>query len=78
MKADILPIGITGCEEYNWIPFKGKLKIAIGEPISYNQELDDIINEWGRKVSELINYSFQQDIPEIDNQKTDNLECSLN
>ncbi len=58
MKTDILPIGITGSEEYNWIPFKGNLKIAIGEPISYNQELDDIIDEWGMKVSKLINYEY--------------------
>ena len=58
MKTDILPIGLTGCEEYNWIPFKGRLKIAIGEPISYNQELDDIIDEWGRKAAELIDYQY--------------------
>jgi len=58
MKTDILPIGITGSEEYNWIPFKGKLKIAIGEPISYNQELNEIIDEWGKKVAELIDYTY--------------------
>jgi len=56
MKTDILPIGITGCEEYNWIPFKGKIKVAIGEPVSYNQEYDEIINEWGEKVANLIGY----------------------
>lgn len=58
MKKDILPIGITGCEQYNWIPFKGHIKVAVGEPISYNQEFDEIINEWGSKVAELINYSY--------------------
>ena len=58
MKTDILPIGITGSEEYNWIPFKGKLKVAIGKPISFNQEYDEIIDEWGRKVAELINYEY--------------------
>lgn len=61
MKTDILPIGITGCEEYNWIPFKGKLKVAIGEPVSYNQELDEIIDEWGSKVAKLIDYTYTKE-----------------
>ena len=58
MKTDILPIGLTGCEEYNWIPFKGKLKIAVGEIVSYNQYTNKIIDEWGEKVARLINYEF--------------------
>lgn len=58
MKTDILPIGITGCEQYNWIPFKGKVNVAIGEPISYNQELEDIIDEWSYKVAKLTDYKF--------------------
>ncbi len=58
MKTDILPIGITGSEKYNWIPFKGNLKISIGEPISYNQEIDDIIREWGQKVAKLVDYTY--------------------
>lgn len=61
MKTDILPIGITGSEEYNWIPFKGKLKISVGEPISYNQEIDSIIEEWGKKVADMIDYTFIND-----------------
>ena len=61
MKTDILPIGITGSEEYNWIPFKGKIKVIIGEPISFNQEYDDIIDEWGQKVAKLINYEYIKD-----------------
>ncbi len=58
MKTNILPIGITGSAEYNWIPFKGKLKIAVGKLISYNQEIDDIIDEWGSKVAEMIGYTY--------------------
>ena len=59
MKADILPVGLTGCEEYSWIPFKGvKIKIAAGEVISYNQDIDDIIDEWGRKISALTGYEY--------------------
>ena len=59
MKTDILPLAISGCEEYNWNPFKRKtIKAILGEPISYNQELDDIFDEWGTKVAVLINYEY--------------------
>ncbi len=61
MKTDILPIGITGCEQYNWIPFKGKVNVVIGEPISYNQELESIIDEWSYKVAKLTDYKFVKD-----------------
>ncbi len=64
MKTDILPIGITGSEQYNWIPFKGSLKVRVGEPISYNQEINDIIDEWGQKVAQLIGYEFVKETPE--------------
>lgn len=58
-KTDILPVGITGSEEYNWNIFKKRdLKVCIGEPVSYNQELDDIIREWGTKVSNLTGYEY--------------------
>ncbi len=77
MKTDILPIGITGSEEYNWIPFKGKLKVAIGEPISYNQELDDIIDEWGSKVAELIDYTYVKDITEPESKQNLKEHCNL-
>ena len=59
MKADILPLGIIGCEEYNWNPLKRKhIKVMLGEPISYNQELDEIFDEWGTKVSQLTEYEY--------------------
>ncbi len=70
MKTDILPVGITGCEEYNWIPFKGKIKVAIGEPVSYNQEYSEIINEWGKKVADLIGYTHVADEENEEIQKT--------
>lgn len=58
VKTDILPFGITGCEEYNWIPFKGKIKIQIGELISYDQDVDKIIDEWGQKVAQITGYTY--------------------
>lgn len=58
MKTDVLPIGITGCEKYNWIPFKGRIRIAAGEIISCNQEYDEIIDEWCSKIAALTGYEY--------------------
>ncbi len=76
MKTDILPIGITGCEQYNWIPFKGKLKVSIGKPISYNQDIDVIIDEWGQQISQLIDYSYTK--TGLDDEKQENTELAHN
>lgn len=63
MKTDILPLGIVGCEEYNWNPFKRKtIKAMLGEPISYNQELDEIFDEWGNKVAALTGYEYVKEV----------------
>ncbi len=67
MKTDILPIGITGCENYNWIPFKGKIKVYIGEPISFNQDYEQIIDEWGCKIANLIGYTYVKESSEDNN-----------
>ena len=58
MKTDILPIGIIGCEHSTWIPFAGKIKVEIGEPISHEQEVEEILNEWAEKISKLTNYEI--------------------
>lgn len=59
MKTDILPVGLTGCEEYHWNPLKkGKIKVLIGEPVSYSNETEQIIDEWGQKVAKLIDYEY--------------------
>ena len=69
MKTDILPHGITGCEEYNWNPFRRKqIKAILGEPISYNQELDEIFDEWGNKVAALTGYEYVKE-EEVDKEK---------
>ncbi len=72
MKTDILPIGITGCEEYNWIPFKGKIKIVIGEIISHEKELDEILDEWGQKVADLIDYTYVQETQQEKDERKNN------
>ncbi|MBQ4123918.1 1-acyl-sn-glycerol-3-phosphate acyltransferase [bacterium] len=64
MKTDILPISITGCEKYNWIPFKGEIVVSIGEPISHDQELEAIIDEWGRKIADMSGYEYIKEVEE--------------
>lgn len=59
-KWNILPIAITGCEEYNWIPFKGKLVVKIGTPISHELSQDEIMEHWAKQVAELNNYKYIQ------------------
>ena len=57
-KWDILPISIIGVEEYNWVPFKGKIIVEVGELISYDQEIEEIIDEWGEKISSMSGYPY--------------------
>lgn len=64
MKTDIVPIGIIGCEQPNWVPFTGKIKVKIGEPISHEQEVEDILKEWAEKISQLTNYEIVEEIEE--------------
>lgn len=60
-KVDIVPIGMTGIEEYNWKPFKKKdVTIKIGEPISWELEEKEILKQWCKQVSELTNYKNNQ------------------
>lgn len=60
-KTDILPMSIVGSEKYNWIPFKGKIQVKIGKPISYELPDKEIIDEWGRQVSEMSGYEYISD-----------------
>lgn len=55
--VDILPIGITGCESYNWDFWKkAKITIRIGKPISSAQDVESIQREWAMAVAELCEY----------------------
>ena len=56
-KIDIVPVGITGLEEYNWSPFKRKrVDMAVGEPISYELPEEEIVKQWAKQVSEMTGY----------------------
>ena len=60
-KTDILPIGISGCEEYSWKIYGKQLNVNIGKPISYELELEDIMIQWAKQVGELSGYGYAPD-----------------
>ena len=60
-KVDIVPVGISGLEEYNWKPFKKKeIKINVGEPISWELDECEILSQWCEQISQLTGYENLQ------------------
>ena len=58
-KVDIVPVAISGLEEYNWSLFKRPhVKISIGETISHELEADEIIENWRRQVAKMADYEL--------------------
>ena len=54
LKCDILPIAITGASKDKRKLFKSKMKIKIGEPIKYTNNVEEMVALWSEKVMELI------------------------
>jgi len=57
-KCSILPIGIVGSENKTICPFKGKIKVKIGELIPFNEDLDKVIEEWGLAIQKLTGFDY--------------------
>ena len=57
-KNDILPISITGVEQYNWKLFQGHIQVKIGKPISYELDEETIIDIWANQICELNGYKY--------------------
>ena len=57
-KCNILPIGIVGSENKTLCPFKGKIKVKIGELIPFNEDLDKVIEEWGLAIQKLTGFDY--------------------
>lgn len=56
-KIDIVPVGISGLENYNWKPFrKQNVNVVIGEPISYELDENEIVKQWCEQISALTGY----------------------
>ena len=57
-KCGILPIGIVGSEHKTLCPFKGKIKVKIGEIIPYNDDLEKVMEQWALAVQELTGFKY--------------------
>ena len=59
VKADIVPVGLTGIESYTWNIFKRKtITLKMGEPISYKLSEEEIIKAWREQVANLTGYEL--------------------
>ena len=59
VKVDILPVAITGVEQYNWNIFKRqKIEITVGSPMSYLEDDHELIDNWRKQVSDMSNYEL--------------------
>ena len=67
-KTNILPLSITGSEHDNWIPFKGKIELKVGTPISYELPEEEIYQEWAKQITLMTGYEYVSDV------STDNAE----
>lgn len=56
-KIDIVPVGLTGMETYNWKPFrKQRVDMTVGEPISYELPEEEIVKQWAKQICEMTGY----------------------
>ena len=53
LKCDIVPISITGAANDQRKLFKGHIKIKIGKPIPFSDNIEGMIEEWSKAVIEL-------------------------
>jgi len=59
VKVDILPVAISGVEQYNWNIFKrSKITLEVGKPISYLDDEEDIIQNWRKQIADMTNYEL--------------------
>ncbi len=53
LKCDILPVAITGVVKDQRKVFNSHMKIKIGQPIPYSENINEMIDVWSKKVTEL-------------------------
>ena len=57
-KCGILPIGIVGTNNKAKIPFTGKVIVRIGELIPYSDNVQEMVDKWGKAVEELTGFEY--------------------
>lgn len=53
LKCDILPVSITGVTKDQRKLFKSHMKIKVGKPIPYSNNIDEMIKKWSEAIIEL-------------------------
>ena len=53
LKCDILPVAITGMTKDQRKIFRGRMKVKIGKPIPYNDNIEEMISVWSKAIVEL-------------------------
>jgi 1-acyl-sn-glycerol-3-phosphate acyltransferase len=53
LKCDILPVAITGVTKSERKLFKSHMKITIGKPIPYIENVDEMVEVWSKTITEL-------------------------
>ena len=53
LKCDIVPIAITGAVKEQRKLFKSQIKIKIGKPIPFSDNIEEMITQWSKAVVEL-------------------------
>lgn len=59
-KCGILPVGITGSQAKKKVPFTGKIIVNIGEIIPYSDDLQEMMESWGKAVEKLTGFKYEQ------------------
>ncbi|MBR1616858.1 1-acyl-sn-glycerol-3-phosphate acyltransferase [bacterium] len=54
LKCAILPVAITGVEKDKRKFFKDSMKVKIGKPIPYNDNVDEMISVWSKEIEKLM------------------------
>lgn len=60
-KCGILPIGIVGTDKKAKIPFTGKIIVRIGKLIPYRDDVQEMVEEWGKSIAELTGFEYVSD-----------------
>ena len=53
LKCDIVPVAITGMTKGERKVFNGRMKITIGKPIPFNDNVEEMVTVWNNKINEL-------------------------
>ena len=54
LKCDILPVAILGASKNDRKLTKRNMKVKIGKPIPYNNNIDEMIKVWSKKITDML------------------------